>query len=198
MKRTLLAAVLAHLPSIVNGQPRMEHLSRGGVAIHQPDGRVAVSWRLLGNDPDGSAFNLYRESDPIPGGRGGFPGASPAASSRGPAPSSATAGGTLTPEAAPARGPSGRDFGSAAGEPIRLNREPLTGATFFVDETANLATRTSYFVRPVIGGVEQAPSSPFTLAAGAPPLPYLSVPLQTSPTMLPRPISMATARMIWW
>lgn len=127
MKRTLLAAVLAHLPSIVNGQPRMEHLSRGGVAIHQPDGRVAVSWRLLGNDPDGSAFNLYRESDPIPGGRGGFPGASPAASSRGPAPSSATAGGTLTPEAAPARGPSGRDFGSAAGEPIRLNREPLTG-----------------------------------------------------------------------
>ena len=38
----------------------MERLSRGLVAVHQGGGRVFVSWRLLGTDPDGVAFNLYR------------------------------------------------------------------------------------------------------------------------------------------
>src|SRR6187431_3234862 len=44
-------------------QPQLEQLGRGVVAIHQPDGKVVVSWRLLGTDPDGVAFNLYRKSD---------------------------------------------------------------------------------------------------------------------------------------
>jgi rhamnogalacturonan endolyase len=38
----------------------MERLGRGLVAVHQGGGRVFVSWRLLGTDPDGVAFNLYR------------------------------------------------------------------------------------------------------------------------------------------
>ncbi len=38
----------------------MERLGRGLVAVRQNDGKVFVSWRLLGTDPDGLAFNVYR------------------------------------------------------------------------------------------------------------------------------------------
>ncbi len=38
----------------------MEKLDRGVVAVHQADGKVFVSWRLLATDPDGVAFNVYR------------------------------------------------------------------------------------------------------------------------------------------
>ena len=38
----------------------MEDLGRGVVAVRQGDGRVFVSWRLLGTDPDGVAFHLDR------------------------------------------------------------------------------------------------------------------------------------------
>lgn len=46
--------------------PVVENLSRGVVAVHQPDGKVFVSWRLLASDPDGVTFNLYRETAPGP------------------------------------------------------------------------------------------------------------------------------------
>jgi rhamnogalacturonan endolyase len=39
-----------------------ERLGRGVVAVHQGGGRVFVSWRLLGTDPDGIAFNVYRRT----------------------------------------------------------------------------------------------------------------------------------------
>jgi rhamnogalacturonan endolyase len=42
----------------------MERLDRVVVAVHQPDGKVFVSWRLLASDPAGTAFNLYREATP--------------------------------------------------------------------------------------------------------------------------------------
>src|SRR5688500_20163770 len=38
----------------------MERLGRGVVAVRQDSGRVFVSWRLLGTDPEHVAFNLYR------------------------------------------------------------------------------------------------------------------------------------------
>jgi len=38
----------------------MEALDRGVVALRQPDGKVYVGWRLLGTDPEGTAFHLYR------------------------------------------------------------------------------------------------------------------------------------------
>lgn len=38
----------------------MESLGRGLVAVPQGDGKVFVSWRLLGADEGGVAFNLYR------------------------------------------------------------------------------------------------------------------------------------------
>jgi rhamnogalacturonan endolyase len=156
-------------------QPLMEKLNRGLVAVHQPDGRVAVSWRLLGNDPEGIAFNLYRNSEPLPGRGGpgaGFGGRGPGAAGAGTPPPGTKAG------AGRGQGRGGRGPGAAPGEPVKLNAEPLTGATFFVDEAANLATKTSYFVRAVVDGTEQEPSAAFALPAGAPPLPYLSIPLQ--------------------
>jgi rhamnogalacturonan endolyase len=54
----LLAGAAAAAPRI------MERLDRGVVAVHQPDGKVFVSWRLLASDPEGTAFNLYRETAP--------------------------------------------------------------------------------------------------------------------------------------
>ena len=41
---------------------QMESLGRGVVAIPKDDGEVFVGWRLLGNDPDDIAFNVYRSS----------------------------------------------------------------------------------------------------------------------------------------
>lgn len=39
---------------------QMELLGRGVVAVNQGDGKVFVSWRMLGTDPEPIAFNLYR------------------------------------------------------------------------------------------------------------------------------------------
>ena len=38
----------------------MENLGRGLVAIHQAAGKVFLSWRVLGTDPEDLAFDLYR------------------------------------------------------------------------------------------------------------------------------------------
>ncbi|MGI5149406.1 hypothetical protein ACQEVC_24160 [Plantactinospora sp. CA-294935] len=40
----------------------MENLGRGVVAVRSSSSQVLVSWRLLGLDPDGIAFNVYRSS----------------------------------------------------------------------------------------------------------------------------------------
>src|SRR5262245_60095578 len=62
--------------------------------------------------------------------------------------------------------------------PVRLNGAPLTMTTDFVDTGADLAQVNAYSVRPVLRGIELAPSAAFTLAANAASLPYLNVPLQ--------------------
>src|SRR5688572_27818521 len=118
---------------------QMEHLGRGVVAIRRDDGRVFVGWRLLGTDPEGTAFNLYR---------------------------------------------------SASGEePVRLNSAPLAGPTHFIDAGVDHGRPLSYLVRPVVGGKEGEPGAPFLLPAGAPPRPYLSIPLRTPRGYLPNDAS---------
>jgi rhamnogalacturonan endolyase len=57
---TLLLIALALLPALA--QRPLEYLTRGLVAVHQGEGKVFVSWRLLGTDPDDVAFNLYRST----------------------------------------------------------------------------------------------------------------------------------------
>ena len=59
----LMTAVLSLVPSAwAVAQRQMERLGRGVVAVRQPDGKVWVGWRMLGTDPDGVAFNLYRST----------------------------------------------------------------------------------------------------------------------------------------
>ena len=105
----------------------MENLDRGIVAINQGGGQVYVGWRLLGIDPSGIAFNLYRST--------------------------------------------------GGGAAVKLNSTPITQTTDYVNTGVNTALSNSYYVRPVIGGVEQAPSETFTLAANAAAQQYLSIPL---------------------
>jgi rhamnogalacturonan endolyase len=64
------------------------------------------------------------------------------------------------------------------GAPARLNDEPVTNNTDYVDAAADPIAASTYFVRPVVEGVEQAPSAAFTIPAHAPVQQYLSLPLQ--------------------
>ena len=43
-------------------QRQMEKLTRGVIAMNTGNGTSFVSWRLLGTDPDGIAFNLYKSA----------------------------------------------------------------------------------------------------------------------------------------
>jgi rhamnogalacturonan endolyase len=73
--------------------------------------------------------------------------------------------------------------------PVRLNPAPLLATTDFVDTTAPTSLAgapppLSYFVRPILAGVEQPASAPFTLASATlavSALPYFSVPLAPPP-----------------
>jgi rhamnogalacturonan endolyase len=67
---------------------------------------------------------------------------------------------------------------TGGGAPMLLNGTPLTGSTNFVDTSAPASQSNRYFVRPVVGGVEQQDSASFTLAANAPTQQYLQIPLQ--------------------
>jgi rhamnogalacturonan endolyase len=67
---------------------------------------------------------------------------------------------------------------TSGGAAVKINSSPLTVTTDYVNTGVNTALSNSYFVKPVIGGVEQAPSETFTLPASAPVQQYLSIPLQ--------------------
>ncbi|MBC7784061.1 MAG: rhamnogalacturonan lyase [Burkholderiales bacterium] len=58
----LVAAIAAFIgfSSVAYAQRHMEKLGRGVVAVNQGEGKVFVSWRMLGTDPDNIGFNLYR------------------------------------------------------------------------------------------------------------------------------------------
>jgi rhamnogalacturonan endolyase len=109
----------------------MENLGRGVVALNMGGGKVFVSWRLLGTDPEEIAFNLYR----------------------------------------------------ATGEekPVKLNTAPITDATNYTDTGVDTAKSNTYFVRPILKGVEQAMSKSFLnkLPANAPVRQYVEVPMKT-------------------
>ena len=53
---------LALPDAAVTTPKQMEFLNRGVVAVRKSSSQVFVSWRLLGNDPSGIAFNVYRDS----------------------------------------------------------------------------------------------------------------------------------------
>src|SRR6185503_13663660 len=115
-------AMLTCAPALAAAKEKtrfLEKLDRGLVAVHQADGRVFLSWRLLASDADGTAFNVYRET------------------------------------AAPADGPV--DPGRFAARPdapaaaVKLNAEPLSAGTWFIDGNARLDRQTNYSVAAVVG-----------------------------------------------
>ena len=73
-------------------------------------------------------------------------------------------------------------YRSAAGAPpAKLNSAPLTTTTDFVDSTADPTVANTYFVRPLLHGVELAPAGSYTLQPNTPVQQYVSVPLQIPP-----------------
>jgi len=58
--RLLLVLLLVAVPSHALAQRQMERLGRGVVAVPRAEGGVLVTWRLLGVDPEETAFNVYR------------------------------------------------------------------------------------------------------------------------------------------
>ncbi|HZB43987.1 MAG TPA: hypothetical protein VE360_02015, partial [Pyrinomonadaceae bacterium] len=70
---------------------------------------------------------------------------------------------------------------TGGGPAIQLNAAPIADTTNFVDGGADLSQSNSYFVRPVISGIERAASASYTLAANAPVQQYLNIPLQIPP-----------------
>src|SRR5688572_17007467 len=56
----LLVLSLADVADVAAAQRLTQNLGRGAVAIRQDDGKVFVSWRMLGTDEDKVAFNVYR------------------------------------------------------------------------------------------------------------------------------------------
>ena len=67
---------------------------------------------------------------------------------------------------------------TSGGDPVKLNIDPITATTDYVDASADLTASNSYFVRPVINGAEITDSNTFTVAGNAPAQQFLSVPLQ--------------------
>lgn len=59
-----LGFIFALAASFAFAQRVMERLDRGVVAVQQPDGKVFVSWRLLGDEAPDIAFNVYRTTAP--------------------------------------------------------------------------------------------------------------------------------------
>ena len=63
-------------------------------------------------------------------------------------------------------------------EAVKLNSDPLTATTDYVDATADPSQTNAYFVRPVVNGEEQSAGNTFTLPANAAVQQFLSVPIQ--------------------
>ncbi len=62
---------------------------------------------------------------------------------------------------------------------IKLNADPLSGPTWFVDPQPHLERETAYFVRAVVNGTERELSKPFVFQVNPDPLPYHAVPIHT-------------------
>ena len=115
-----------------------EKIDRGLVAMplqRSPafSGRgVYLHWRLLKDDPDDIAFNVYRIS-----------------------------GGS---------------------EPMKLNDDPVSTTTDFMDKSPEMAVENVYFVRPVLHGQELDSSEQYTVEANPDFKPYVSIKLDRDET----------------
>jgi len=63
---------------------------------------------------------------------------------------------------------------------VKLNSSPITGGTNYTDSSPNLTLSNSYYVKPVVNGVEQTESSSFTVPANAASKPCFTVSLRNT------------------
>lgn len=68
MNREILKSIFACLAGLLcthtaSAQRQMERLGRGMITLRTNSTQIYVGWRLLGNDPQDLAFNLYRSSN---------------------------------------------------------------------------------------------------------------------------------------
>jgi len=68
---------------------------------------------------------------------------------------------------------------SGNNEAIKLNHDPITRSTNFVDAGVKFDLPNSYFVKPILKGTELEASKPFRLPAKPPIQQYLTIPLKT-------------------
>ncbi|QXU39955.1 rhamnogalacturonan lyase [Pedobacter sp. D749] len=68
---------------------------------------------------------------------------------------------------------------SGNNEAIKLNHDPITRSTNFVDAGVKFDLPNSYFVKPILKGIELEASKPFRLPAKSPIQQYLTIPLKT-------------------
>src|SRR5207302_4575649 len=65
------------------------------------------------------------------------------------------------------------------GTAAKLNSSPLSGGTNYTDATASSSSASySYFVKPVVSGVEQAPSPSYTVKPNTASGPLIQIPLR--------------------
>lgn len=67
---------------------------------------------------------------------------------------------------------------TGAGAPVKRNASPITASTDFSDTAVDYRQPNTYFVKPVVNGVEQAASRAYTLGANPTGDQYLSIPLK--------------------
>ncbi|QIL38275.1 rhamnogalacturonan lyase [Pedobacter sp. HDW13] len=74
-------------------------------------------------------------------------------------------------------------------EAIKLNHDPITQSSNFIDARVKFGQANSYFVKPVLKGHESEASKAFTLAANQPIQQYLTIPLKTPAGYTPNDVS---------
>ncbi len=72
---------------------------------------------------------------------------------------------------------------------VRVNDQPITGATNLIDDKANPAEDNSWFVKTVSNGVEKEAKGSFTIPANSPDKNYLSIPLKAKQGYTPNDMS---------
>jgi len=74
-------------------------------------------------------------------------------------------------------------------KPVRLNQTPIKESTNSQVGKQDFTIDNSYFVKAVLGGVEQEASKPFTIKSNAPVLQYINIPLKTPEGYSPNDVS---------
>ncbi len=128
---TLAACMLTSMnPAVAqwqHGDYQRERLGRGLVALHDANGKVCVSWRLLATDDPNVAFDVYKRVN--------------------------------------------------SQQPVKVNSNPITGATFLIDRNVELSQSTKYFVAKEGDPLAAAEDSAYLLRS-AESSNYLSIPIK--------------------